>query len=154
MRFSLKYKGWHFYIGFSYSQRVKGICSQLRNGKHIILWDFDNVPEEDVKAELQRIQKKFKLPKIYLVNTGRDNYWHAYCFKQVDWSLLLYILSETRFVDSVYFGVGVLRHYFTLRITPKKGRDFKPAIILPSKYKEDISPFELDYSVYFWTKRI
>lgn len=118
------------------------------------MWDFDNVKEEDVKNELRRIQMVFKLPRIWLISTGIEGYYHAYCFKAFDWPDTLKILASTCFLDKVYFKIGVIRDYFTLRYSYKKGRDFSKAAILKSRYKEDVNPFTLTNMVKYWTKRL
>ena len=154
MNFRLDFKGWRFYIALSHSVKVEGVNSKLPNGRHFLMWDFDNVGEDDVKSALLSVQKRFKLSKIYLVNTGLPNYWHSYCFKAVSYPKCLLILASTRYLDQVYFKIGCIRGYFTLRYSPKKSRDFTPAQILPSPVKEDVNPFELSNFVRYWTKRV
>ncbi len=119
-----------------------------------MMWDFDNKGEDDVKNALVDVQKRFKLSRIYLLNTGLEGYYHAYCFKAHSWGDTLKILAETEGLDQVYFKIGVIRGYFTLRYTPKKKRGFQPAIILPSRYKEDVNPYEVTSFVTYWTKRM
>lgn len=138
--FRLDVKGWRFYVALTHSQKVKGVNSKLPNGKHFLMWDFDGKEYHEIKNSLQAIQRKFKLPKIYLVNTGLEGYYHAYCFKSYDWGLALNILASTEGIDLAYFRIGVIRGYFTLRFTPKGDRDFIPAEILISRYKEDVDP--------------
>ncbi|MBA7574922.1 hypothetical protein ES708_16738 [subsurface metagenome] len=118
------------------------------------MWDFDDKGEEDVIAALKEVQRRFKLAQIFLLNTGLEGYYHAYCFKVFDWADTLKILASTEGIDKVFFKIGVIREYFTLRYSPKKARDFEPAIILPSRYKEDVNPYEVCSFVKYWTKRI
>lgn len=154
MHLRFDFKGYRFYVALTHSQQVKGVNSKLPDGKHFLMWDFDNVEEKDVKSALGNVQIKFKLSRIFLLNTGVKNYWHAYCFKAKSYPDTLRILASTDFLDEVYFKIGVIRGYFTLRYTPKKGRDFIPAIILPSIYKEDVDPYEVCSFVKYWTKRV
>jgi len=154
MNLRLDFKGWRFYIALTHSRQVKGVNSKLPDGKHFLMWDFDNKEENDVITALKEVQRRFKLPRIFLLNTGLEGYWHAYCFKATEWADTLRILASTDGLDKVFFKIGVIREYFTLRYTPKRNRDFKPAIILPSRYKEDVNPFELASFVKYWTKRI
>lgn len=118
------------------------------------MWDFDAKEENDVKEALRLVQRKYHLSRVYLLNTGLDNFWHAYCFTSVSWGDCLKILAETPHLDKVYFKIGCIRGYFTLRYTKKKAREFKPAQILPSKYPEDVDPYELSSFVTYWTKRM
>lgn len=118
------------------------------------MWDFDDIKEVDVENALRTIQKQFSLPRIWLINTGLGGYWHAYCFKACSWPDTLKILASTQFLDQVYFKIGVIRGYFTLRYSPKDKRTFKPARVLRSRRKEDVNPFELSNTVKYWTKRL
>jgi len=154
MNFRFDFRGWRFYIALTHSQQVKGVNSKLLTGKHFPMWDFDDKEEKDVKDALFKVQKRFKLAKIYLVNTGLKRYWHAYCFKAFEWADTLRILASTEYLDQVYFKIGVIRGYFTLRYSPKKGRDFEPAIILWSRYEENVNPYEVASFVKYWTKRM
>lgn len=154
MKGRLNLGGWSFYIGLSHSKRVEGVNSKLPDGKHFLMWDFDDVVEGDVRQTLRYVQKRFKLPKIYLVNTGLAHYWHAYCFKRHSFADTLHILASTPFLDRIYFLIGVSRGYFTLRYVPKGTRDFKPAVILTSKYPEDVDPYTECCFIRYWTKRV
>ena len=154
MNFRIDVRGWRFYIALSHSQKVSGVNSKLPNGKHFLMWDFDNVEEDNVKASLESVQRRYKLSRIYLINTGIAGYWHAYCFKACSYPDTLKILAETEYLDQVYFKIGVLRGYFTLRYSPKGDRGFKPAIILPSKYREDVNCYQISSFIRYWTRRI
>lgn len=154
MHYRLKVKGWQFYVALTHSKQAEGVNSILPDGKHFLMWDFDNKEVSDVFYSLVDIQKRFKLPRIYLVNTGLEGYWHAYCFVALSYPDCLRVLSSTRYLDEVYFKIGVIRGYFTLRYSRKKGRDFSPAIILPSRYEETVNPYELTSFIKYWTKRL
>ncbi|GAI75027.1 unnamed protein product, partial [marine sediment metagenome] len=148
------FRGWRFYIAITHSGQVMGVNSKLPDGRHFLMWDFDDIGEEDVKRALVEVQRRFRLARILLLNTGLENYWHAYCFQAHSWPDTLRILASTDGLDKVFFKIGAIREYFTLRITPKKRRDFKTAIILPSRWKEDVDPYKLNNFVTYWTKRM
>jgi len=154
MKLRVDFKGYRFYIALTHSGQVRGVNSKLADERHFLMWDFDDIGEDDVKEALLWVQRKYHLSRVYLLNTGLDNFWHAYCFTSVSWGDCLKILAETPHLDKVYFKIGCIRGYFTLRYTPKKAREFKPAIILPSKYAEDVDPYELNSFVTYWTKRM
>lgn len=118
------------------------------------MWDFDDKEVEDVKDALKDVQRRFSLARIYLLNTGIPTYWHAYCFQAHSWPDTLQILASTNGLDRVFFKIGAIREYFTLRYTPKKRRDFGKAIVLPSLAEEDVDPYELNSFVTYWTKRM
>lgn len=154
MKLRVDFKGYRFYIALTHSGQVRGVNSKLADGRHFLMWDFDDKEEKDVIQGLQSIQKEYHLPRVFLLNTGLDNYWHAYCFKAHRWGDCLRILAETPYLDPVYFKIGCIRGYFTLRYSRKGKREFKPAIILPSRYNEDVDPHKIDSFVTYWTKRM
>ncbi|MBA7618509.1 hypothetical protein ES703_25836 [subsurface metagenome] len=154
MHLRLKCKGVQFYAAVTYSKKVKGVNSILPNGRHFLLFDFDDVEEHNVKASLRAIQARYKLSSIYLINTGLTDYWHAYCFTSHSWPETLRILADTPALDKVYFKIGVLRGYFTLRYSPKQGRVFSEAQRLSSEVRADVDPYELDSFINYWTKRL
>lgn len=142
-----------FYIGLKRIEKVDGYNSMLPGGKHFLMWDFDEIEFCNVKEELLRIQKKYRLPRIYLLNTGRALCWHANCFKALPWEECCSIIAATRGVDKKYVAIGILRGFFTLRYSPVQGKEFEPAIILPSKVKEDVDPMELTSFITYSKKR-
>ncbi|MBA7593008.1 hypothetical protein ES708_35217 [subsurface metagenome] len=154
MNLRLDFKGYRFYIALTHSGQVKGVNSKLPSGNHFLMWDFDDKEGKDVREALLSIQKRFKLPRIYLLNTGLDGFYHAYCFKAHSWPDTLKIVASTECLDQVFFKIGAIRGYFTLRYTPKGKRAFQPAVILPSRYKEDVNPYGLTSFVKYWTKRL
>ena len=154
MRCRVDFKGYRFYVALTHSREVGGVNSILPGNKHILMWDFDDKGEKDVKEALLSVQKRFKLPRILLVNTGLVGFYHAYCFKAVSWPDALKILASTMLLDPVFFKIGAIRGYFTLRYTPKGSRAFGPVEELPSKYKETVDPYKLESFVKYWTKRM
>lgn len=143
MNFRIENRWFTFYIGLKRIQMVDGYNSILPDGKHFLMWDFDDTKLEAVKAALREIQKRYKLPIIWLLNTGIPDSWHANCFKALEWEECRSVVAATKYVDKKFVGIGILRGFFTLRYSPMQGREFQPAIILPSIYPEDINPLEL-----------
>ena len=116
---------------------VSGINSNTDDtmNKHILLWDFDNVRLNDVTSSLSKIQDYWKLPKIYIVQSSKNRF-HAYSFFEVDLSTAMAIISSTPLICKTFFKMGVMRDYWTLRITPKKeGEKFNLVRVLPSPYR-------------------
>jgi len=131
------------YAGIKRVEMVDGYNSILPGGKHFLMWDFDDVPQADVLVALGIIQHKYKLPRVWVLNTGRSECWHANCFKSMPWEECRSIVAATSLVDNKFVAIGILRGFFTLRYSPVEGREFKPAVVLPSKVPEDVDPFEL-----------
>lgn len=153
MNFRIERKGFTFYIGFNRTEMVDGYNSLLPSGKHFLMWDFDNVALHIVKAMLLLTQRKHKLPRIWILSSGKENCWHANCFKSLWWSDCRAMIAENPLVDKKFLAIGILRGFFTLRYSPVGGKEIEPACILPSKVPEDVDPFELRWFSTYPKKR-
>jgi len=132
---------------------VTGINSKLEDGRHILLWDFDEKPLDLISAELEAIQAKHCLSAIYIVNTGLEDYYHAYCFTALDWVKCREIIASTPTVDRIFLALGIMRGYFTLRISPKRNRKFKLAKVLESSVEPEVNPYSLGSFEEYFTSR-
>lgn len=135
---------WRFTWTFAPVTDVTGVNSTLPDGSHITMWDFDDVPLQDIVNTLTTVQYFHKLPNIYVLNTGLVNHYIAYCFKSMPWKRSILIVAETDFVDPNFFKYGVYREHWTLRVTPKEGRKPKLVDIIHSFRPEDCSIDELN----------
>jgi len=115
-------RGVRFTFTIARTQKVIGVNSQLADGTHILMWDFDEVPLEDVRAELKRVQTRYLLSDIYILRTKEPDNYIAYCFTALPWKRVVEIIAQTNLVDWNFFKFGVYRGHFTLRVTPKNGR--------------------------------
>ena len=98
-----------------------GICSQNydKTDKHILLWDFDYLKLKDIIKSLKIVQETYCLPIIYIIKSSPDSY-HAYSFTARTFRETITILSATTTLDITYLRMGIVRGYFTLRISPRK----------------------------------
>lgn len=123
---------------------VNGIDSIVdeKLNTHILLWDFDAVPLDDIIESLTIVQLKYILPRIRILQTKRG--YHAYCFAERSYSETLRILSSTQYADDNHFKIGVMRGYWTLRITPKSKKDtgFKLVYVIESQVPENLNVLE------------
>lgn len=99
--------------------KVGGFNSLLIDGNHILMFDFDDTTLEKVEAALKKVQDKYNLPTIYILETKRDTNFIAYCFKRTKWKQVVTIISEVEGIDWNFFKYGVYRDKFTLRVTDK-----------------------------------
>jgi len=113
---------------------VVGVNSKLDSGEHILMWDFDGVPLNDIIIEMQRVVSTYELPNIYILETKKNTNYIAYCFKRVSWHKCIEIVAYTRYVDPSFFKYGVYREHFTLRVTPKGER--RPHLVYTLKTEE------------------
>jgi len=148
MIFRLRIGRWRFTFTMAPVVDVVGVNSLLPNGNHILLWDFDHTTQGYVENTLIHIQYTYALPRIYVFQTKKDENFIAYCFYQCSWRRCIEIIATTKGVDKYYFKYGVYREHFTIRVTPKEGRNIKLVKILESSVPENATIKELRS----WTK--
>lgn len=136
-------------IYLSCLEKREGVASKLfdKEDKHVLLWDFDDVELEVVEASLTAIMKRYKLPKIYIVSSSPKRF-HAYSFTARTFKEVIHILSATPELDVKYLRLGMVRGYYTLRITPRKNDDFTLVKILDSYVKDEVNPLDVSTSEY------
>ncbi len=130
---------------------VIGVNSLLPDGKHIPMWDFDDVPLNKVKDALLYAQTVYGLPHIYILKTKEPNNYMAYSFKRCSWWYEKRVIAGTKYVCENFFKWGVFRRRFTLRVSPKCGRKPKCVMILKSNIPEDAYIKELNSWVMYET---
>jgi len=131
---------------------VIGVNSNLPDGKHVIMWDFDNVWFYNVRDALIKVRDMFKLPEIYIFHMGKENSFTALCLKRCTWKDSIKVVAMTDYVCPSFFKYGVYRERWTIRISPKEGRVVKPcATILSLHGKGDVDPRELKSFVKYET---
>jgi len=123
--------------------RVIGANSNLEDGRHILMWDFDEVPLEDVKAALRRVQVRYFLSDIHILRTKEPDNYIAYCFTANEWKIAVEIIAQTSHVDWQFFRFGVYRGHFTLRVTPKGERTPYLVCRLDGFEMPDCTPLDL-----------
>jgi len=144
MIFKTRIGSWRITFTIAPVTNVTGVNSNLPDGNHIVMWDFDDWFIQAIETALTVIQGRFDLPKIYVFNTGKPRHYIAYCFKRCTWHHSVEIVAATPFVDPNFFKYGVYREHWTLRVTPKEGRKPKLVEILYSPIPESASISELN----------
>jgi len=134
---------WRFTFTLYEVTDITGVNSLLKDGNHILMWDFDDIPLCMVKIALNGIQDDYELPQIRILSTGKKYHYIAYCFKRCSWWDAKRIIAATPFVCDDYYKWGIFRKRFTLRVTPKEGRKPKLVTILHSNTPEDVNLSEL-----------
>jgi len=123
--------------------KVIGVNSELENGKHILMWDFDEVPLEDVKSALRVVITRYGLSEVHICRTKVPDNYVCYCFSQQEWTRACEIVCQTKYVDWQFFRFGVYRGHFTLRVTPKNDRQIKLVESLEGFELADCKPTDL-----------
>lgn len=131
-----------------------GVHSVLYNEpeKHALLWDFDNTNLFTVEKNLKLIQSRYNLPSIYIVESSIGNY-HGYCFCRREFQEIIEILSATRGIDLMHLKLGILRGYFTLRISRRNNDKFRLVKILVSKVPDETSRMALTVGEYLTSNK-
>lgn len=153
MNFHWRTKWFTLYAGLNRIELVDGVNSQLPDGKHFLMWDFDDTDELSIGMSLKVMQQRYKLPKIYIMSSGRIGCYHAYCFKAFDWEDARSIVAATPYVDDKFVAIGILRGFFTLRYSSTPERYFGDAAVLLSRVPEDVDPYSLESFVTYPKKR-
>lgn len=153
MIFKLRIKSWQASLALTRLTTVVGVNSILRNGNHILMWDFDECNLKGVIAVLTYIQHDYYLPEIHILNSGQERHYLAYCFVNLPWIKTVEIISATPFVDQNYFRLGVMRKHWTLRISDKDGKRIKHSYTILSEIKALSNVDGLDHFVEYDTMK-
>ena len=128
-----------FVIHIKKIANTQGVNSSLKDGKHFLMFDFDNVELLRVWYELKKTQQKYNLPNIYIANTGKPNSFHAYCLKRVSFIEMVQIALNCESIDRTFVRFALFRNHATLRISEKNGRQITRVHTIESKIKESVS---------------
>jgi hypothetical protein len=142
---------WRFTFTFAPVVDVVGVNSKMRDGRHILMWDFDHLPLANVKAILAEIAVQEHLPKIYILESSKPDNYIAYCFRACSWWDSKRIVAATPEVDELFFKYGVYRGYWTLRVTVKDGYHPKLVSTVYTVHKETARIDDLDSWVVYET---
>ena len=134
---------------FSRLEKREGVASIAYGtiDKHILLWDFDNTKLTVINKSLRYIQTWYKLSTIYIISSSPNRY-HAYCFSTRTFKEVINILSATPEIDIKFLRLGMVRGYYTLRISPRKNDNFKIVSKLKSTIIPNIDPLAVSISSY------
>jgi len=97
-----------------------GFNSRVSDGLHCLVWDFDDIDRNTLLSTLRFQQVTYSLPEIQIYKSRKDvDNYHAVCFKLLPWEKVVSIVAATPFVDWGFVKWGVMRGYFTLRMSPR-----------------------------------
>ncbi len=130
---------------------VIGVNSNLPDGNHILMWDFDDMRLADVFESLGEQQIMYNLSKIYILETTPKKNYIAYCFTKLPWFDACKVVITTRGVCRSFIKFGLIRDHFTLRVSPKCGRKPKLVGIIPSEFPDDLTANDLQSWVKYET---
>lgn len=123
--------------------KVQGVNSNLRDGNHITMWDFDEPKLELILSWLWPVQAFYSLPAIHIAQSHPGGGYHAYCLQRMEWLQSVSIVSATHGIDPGYVSMCAMRGHWTLRLSDK-GRGVPSHVaVLPSGWPEDVKVEEL-----------
>lgn len=134
---------WRFTFSMAPTTKVVGVDSNLIDGNHVLMWDFDTGSYNQILLGLDYIQDRYNLSNIYIAQTGKKTGYHAFCFKKVSWRKCIEILASTPLLDYNYLKYGIYRKHFTLRISKKHARKITYKDTMRSPVIEDCKPSDL-----------
>lgn len=132
---------------------VTGINSTLKDGQHIVMWEFDETEETFIKAALQAQMDIYGLPDIHIARSHPGGGFHAYSFRRCSFVESLHIVSGTPHVDPNYITLCAMRQHWTLRLTDKGQGQPEHLITLKSKWKPDCDFMDLAGVVFYRARR-
>ena len=133
--------------------KVIGVNSKLGDDTHILMWDFDDVPLEDVRSALRVVQSRYLLSDILILRTNEPDNYVAYCFSSQLWRRAVEIIAATVRVDWQFLRFGIYRGHFTIRVTSKNGRIPYLVEMLEGHTLPDCKPPDLESWVRYQTLR-
>lgn len=121
MRLNYKFRIGRFQVSLvaGLVTKVQGVNSNLKDGQHIIMWEFDETDYDKVRQALFAAQTFNHLPDIYIAQSHPGGGYHAYCFRAMSFIESLNIVSGTALVDPNYITMCAMRQHWTLRLTDK-----------------------------------
>ena len=156
MMLTLKSFGITFQVSMRRSPRVHGINSVLRGNvpgenKHAILMDIDSAPSLlELCHVLDRLLEKYTISDAHILrssgNPDDEKTWkyHIYIFTAVSLVRAFEILNDpiVHYSDKMHVKLGIMRDYWTLRITSKDYKYQKLAVV-PGYAPANVSPRDL-----------
>ena len=147
------FRSFKLYATVSRQKQMIGVNSLLDDGNHMLMWDFDYVFSPHLpRALLRGVQEKHELPEIHVVRSSIHGA-HAYCFARRSRAEAMHILADTPGIDKMYFNIGVVRGYWTLRIQEKGDGSFRHLYTLRSPRPAEAGYGDVAGLAKYWTKR-
>jgi len=130
-------------LTFARIAKVIGVNSNLEDGRHILMWDFDDVSLNNVRYYLNQALVRYALSDIYILRTKEPDNYIAYCFNAFEFKRAAEIIAYTKGVDWQFFRFGVYRGHWTLRVTPKNERTPYLVDVIKGVTRADVKPSDL-----------
>ena len=132
----IRVKNRHLRIELKRVQTLAGLNSILPSGKHLTLFDIDDMDSEAMEASLRSTQDFYLLPDITVFGSGTENHWLAFCRTERPQLKVAEYLMNTVGIDLAFVGIGLARGRWTIRLSEKNGKiPFPYKVLKPRYYK-------------------
>jgi hypothetical protein len=137
LNFRVKIVNITFFAMVAKTQRLEGVSSLQKDGKHIVMFDLEKCSLKQAEKTLRRVQRKYHLSDIFIVSDVEKSY-RAWCYSKVEFVTFLKILLDVKFLDWNFFYWTVKRGKATLRTSAKKGRQPQRVVSVLRSYSVPI----------------
>ena len=103
-------------------ERVAGLNSTLKDGKHIGMVDIDRDSLENVIKETEHVMSKYRVGRADIMSTGKPGGYHVYLWGRLSFKESLQAMLEFTRVDLQHVRWTIKRGHATLRLSAKSGR--------------------------------
>lgn len=103
-----------------------GIGSKCVDGRHVLFFDYDQMPFEQVVQDMQFLQKRWKLGPAHIFQLDREDSFHAIFLDKFDVSKAYTIIREANSDPGHRESVKKVRGHEWLLRTSKKGERGAP----------------------------
>lgn len=118
---------------------VVGIDSNLDNGMHFLMIDYDdNFDKDNLKHEIVRLQDKYRLGTAHVVETSDDHYSVFFFEDAMDYFDALRIIHDTDCCQS-FKKARMVFDEMTIRLSPKHNKPRpKLALVIISPHQKGL----------------
>lgn len=137
-----------------YNRRIYetgGINSNLKNGLHVPMFDFDYINIRELETEMMRLRDEFNLGQILIMNTGKYDSYHGIVLNAMSWRDAVALVASCKYTDLKHLQFSLRRGHFTLRVLPKAGRKLYLTSIIRSENPSDVRIKDIDSYVLYET---
>ena len=145
---NIGFRRWGYLVTLRVSRYgpISGVHSNLADGKHFFMADFDGPTFEAVRDACRFLQGRLKLSTVTIVQTSEGNHFHAYSMTRLSWGKLVGAWLDTPEVDQQWVKLSVMRCYGTLRYSKRDETAPRAVERIPSPYgvyKPNVSVVEI-----------
>jgi len=109
-----------------------GVKSKVGN-EHILMLDYDGLTQDEVIADIRKLQEEFWLPNVHLLMTSKG--YHAVCLEMMPWEFVKKVHEASR--EDVRHHT-ILPNHTVLRLSGKYDKKTGEQVTNPPTYLKTI----------------